>query len=193
MAIRQLWPRLDLRQAGPMVAGGVLGVPLGVWLLPLVDAASFRLGVGVLLCLYCPALLLLRRIPHMRGGGRAADVAVGVVGGAMGGLAGLSGPAPVLWSALRGWDKDRQRATVQSFLLVAQLAALVGFGLAGMLGPRVLHLAAWTIPCVLLPSWLGTRAYARLGGEAFRRLVLLLLLATGAVLVMQGLPAVLAR
>ena len=189
LSIRQVWPSLDLRRAGPMVGGGLVGVPIGVVLLPLVDAGAFRLGVGVMLCVYCPAMLMLGRLPRVHWGGRAADAAAGLAGGVMGGLAGLAGPAPILWCTLRGWDRDTQRAMFQTFLLVAQAGALVAFAAAGLLTAEVFRLAAWVLPCILLPSFLGTLVYSRLGGEAFRRLVLVVLLATGAVLVARGVLA----
>ena len=186
LSIRQVWPSLDLRRAAPMVLGGVLGVAPGVLLLPLIDPGAFRTVVGVLLCVYCPVMLLLGRIPHIRWGGRAADGAVGFIGGVMGGLAGLAGPAPILWCALRGWDRDTQRAMFQTFLLAAQAAGLVAFAAAGLLTAELGRLALWVLPAILVPSWLGTRLYARLGGETFRRLVLVVLLLTGAVLAGQG-------
>jgi uncharacterized protein len=57
----------------PFVVGGVLGVPVGVALLRWVDPLAFKIGVGVLLVLWCPTMLLLRDLPEIRWGGRVAD------------------------------------------------------------------------------------------------------------------------
>ena len=43
---------------------------------------------------------------RVHGGGKIADAMIGLGGGVMGGLAGLSGPFPTIWSGLRGWEKD---------------------------------------------------------------------------------------
>ena len=104
---------LDAGLIWPFVAGGILGVPLGVALLPHLDPLMFKLGVGVLLLLWCPAMLVSREIPRITGGGRLADGLVGWIGGIMCGIAGLNGPAPTLWTTLRGWERDRQRAVFQ--------------------------------------------------------------------------------
>ena len=186
-ALRAVLPSLDWRRAGPMIAGGLLGVGPGVLALPWVEPHSFRLGVGLLLCVFCPAMLMASALPRVRWGGRAADAAAGFVGGAMGGIAGLSGPAPILWCTLRGWDRDVQRATFQSFLIAVQAAAVVAYAVSGLLTSEVAHLSAWVLPCVLVPSWVGTRLYLRLNGAAFRRVVLLVLAVTGAALVVQAL------
>ena len=73
------WPRL-----APLVAGGLCGLPLGVWLLPQLDSATFQFGVGLLLAVWCPVMLLSARIPRLHHGGRWADAAAGMAGGITG-------------------------------------------------------------------------------------------------------------
>ena len=75
----------------------------------------FRAAVGVVLIAYCSTMLFARRLPNLRWGGRVADGAVGMVGGAMVVFGGLTGPAPTLWCTLRGWHKDEQRSVFQVF------------------------------------------------------------------------------
>ena len=192
LSIRSVWPSLDLRRAAPIVLGGLAGVPVGVVLLPWLDPLWFRGGVGLLLVVYCPAMLMARRLPRVRGGAWG-DVAAGWVGGVMGGIGGLAGPAPTLWCTLRGWDRDTQRAVFQTFLIVAQSASLAGYLITGVVTAEVGRLAAWVLPCVLLPSLAGTMLYAQISAEAFRRMVLVLLFLTGLVLAGQAVADILAR
>ena len=98
---------LDAGLIWPLVVGGVLGVPLGVALLPHLDPLAFKLSVGALLLVWCPTMLMAREISRISGGGRLADGLVGWIGGIMCGIAGLNGPAPTLWTTLRGWDDRR--------------------------------------------------------------------------------------
>jgi uncharacterized protein len=46
---------LDLRTLLPFLLGGLAGIPIGAWLLPLLDADLFKLALGVLLVVVCPA------------------------------------------------------------------------------------------------------------------------------------------
>ena len=186
LSIRGVLPALQWRRAAPMVAAGVLGVPLGVLVLPWVEVHAFRLGVGILLCLYCPLMLAARRLPRIAWGGTRADMAAGLLGGAMGGLAGLGGPAPTLWITLRGWPRDEARATFQAFLITTQAASVVSYAASGLLTLEVGRLLLWTLPCVLLPSWIGSRLYRHIPAELFRRMILGLLLLTGVALVVRG-------
>ncbi len=75
----------------PFLLGGFLGVPLGVAALGVLEVATFRAVVGVFLIAYAGFLLALRELPVLAWDGRAADGAVGLAGGVMGGIAGLSG------------------------------------------------------------------------------------------------------
>jgi uncharacterized membrane protein YfcA len=158
------------RRLLPFLIGGIAGVPLGVRLLDVVDLRWFR-----------------GEMPPLRHGGRAADSSAGLVGGVMGGLAGLTGPVPTLWCALRRWDKDVQRSVFQSFNLTMQAIILASYGFAGMLTTEVGWMFALMLPAILLPTWLGARCYQRISEVAFRSLVLGLLLVSGCVLVGSSL------
>lgn len=185
---RTTWQGLRLGAAWPFIAGGVLGVPVGAWVLPLIDAAMFRLGFGIFLVGWCSAMLLLRTLPRFEWGGMAGDTAVGWIGGVLGGIGGLTGPVPTLWMTLRGWEKARQRALVQAFNTAMHALALSAFVAKGLVGAEEIRLFALAAPCMLLPLWAGTRLFARLGDQDYRQLVMVLLLAAGALMIANGIP-----
>ena len=114
---------LHLPLLWPFLAGGALGVPLGVLLLPMLDPARFKLVLGIALLACCSGMLFARRLPSVERFGRAGDTIAGAVGGAMGGLGGITGAAPALWCTLRGLERDAQRAVVQHFRDPPPLAA----------------------------------------------------------------------
>jgi uncharacterized membrane protein YfcA len=111
-----IWHAIERRRVLPMVAAGLLGVPIGAMLLSRVDMQVFRLCVGLFLIAFSGFMLLGRAQPRLIWGGRLADSAVGFAGGVMGGLAGLSGPLPTVWATLRGWSKDeRFRSSISPY------------------------------------------------------------------------------
>ena len=176
------WPALL-----PFLAGGLAGVPLGTWVLPYLDAAAFKLVLGLFLVLCCPAMLLAQRLPRIRAGGRWADGLIGLLGGLMGGIGGFSGVLPSLWVTLRGWDKELQRGVIQNFSLAALAATLAGYFASGMVTADMAPKFAVVAPAMLLPAVLGARLYHGLSAEAFRRVVLLLLSAAGVAMVAAAL------
>lgn len=173
----------------PMLAGALAGIPLGVWLLPRLDPALFKFGLGLLLVTACPALLRSASRPPRETPPRAApwgDALAGMAGGTMGGLGGFTGVAPALWTSLRGLPKDDQRTMLQNFNLAAlsvTMAAYVAAGTAGRpMWPWLPAVALAVVPASLL----GARVYRGLSGAGFRRTVLWLLTASGAAMLVSA-------
>jgi uncharacterized membrane protein YfcA len=187
LALGPLCRGLELRRLLPFIIGGVLGVPIGVALLRHIDPVGFKLAVGIILLTWCPLMLAVRDLPRIAAGGRWADAGAGWVGGVMGGLGGLNGPAPVLWCVLRGWERDVQRGVVQPYILVLQGVTMAAYVATGTIRGDTVWLFAVVAAALAIPTLIGVRLYNRFDGHGFRRIVLLLLTVSGAALVGSGL------
>jgi len=176
----------------PFVVGGLLGIPLGVLVLPLLDANLFKAFLGVLLAVWCPVMLLTPRLPALRIGGRLADGVIGAVGGFMGGIGGFSGVIPTLWCNLRRLDKDEQRAVIQNFNLTMQAVTFATYVGSGIITRKTLPMFAVVAPAMLIPTLLGTRLYLGISESTFRKIVLSLLTLSGIALLASSLPKLLA-
>jgi uncharacterized membrane protein YfcA len=183
LAVGVLRRGFNFGRAMPFIVGGVFGVPLGTLLLHYVDPRLFRGGVGIFLILYCSVMLLARHLPVVTVGGRLLDGVAGWIGGVMGGLGGLTGPAPTLWCTLRGWDRDSQRAVFQSFNLVMQILTLMTYAVSGTLTRAMIPIFVVMVPASIVPTLAGVRLYRRISTGGFQRMVLSLLLVSGVLLV----------
>ncbi len=178
LGIIMLRRRLVWTRALPFLLGGLFGAPAGALLLPYLDAHLFRFAVGCVMLLYCSAALLARHLPTFAWGGRAADAGIGMIGGFLGGLSGLSGPVPTIWCTLRRWDMDVQRGVFQSFNLSMEIVTLLSYALNGTLHATMVPAFALIVPVVVLPAFAGMALYRRFSTETFRRVVLALLMAS---------------
>lgn len=178
----RIWHALDFRRLAPFVIAGVIGVPLGVWLLPRISPAAFRLGLGVMLVVVC-GLLLVLRVEKRRESHRAGDTLVGFAGGVLGGITGLSGVLPTIWAELHGWGKDERRAIFQGFNFSILVFALASQGVAGILDARLLPLLVLAVPATIVGAFIGRRLYDRIDTRKFSRVILVLLMIAGAGLV----------
>ncbi|HVO91042.1 MAG TPA: sulfite exporter TauE/SafE family protein [Casimicrobiaceae bacterium] len=176
----------SVKRVLPFIIGGLIGVPVGGMLLGIIDVTAFRTFVGVVLVAYCTAMLFLRDPKPVRVGGALADGAVGVVGGIMGGLAGLPGPAPTLWCSMRGWDKHTQRGVFQAFNLAMHVLTVSTYLVAGRLTLGIAKSYLIVVPGIVVSTWLGTRVYARVSHTAFRRVMLVLLALSGAAMLLSA-------
>jgi uncharacterized membrane protein YfcA len=176
-----LWRDIDWRRLLPFVAGGVVGLPFGVWVLLHLHSVWFKETIGVLLTSYA-AYALFRRNVSVRRFSDLTDVCVGFLGGITGGLAGFPGAAVTVWCGMRGWDKRRQRGVNQPFILIMQILAL---GLLetvrGSFNPGTgFDLEALQfVPAALLGTWFGLAIFKRLSDQWFTRAVNVLLLVSG--------------
>lgn len=177
----------------PFLAGGVLGVPLGTWLLPMLDAQLFKVFLGALMVIWCPIMLVSGRLGQVSVRSRAVDGLAGLAGGVMGGLGGFTGVIPTLWTTMTGLPKDEQRAVIQNFNLVTLSVTLLAYLATSSIQPGMLPAIAVVVLAVVLPVLAGARLYVGISQQAFRIIVLSLLTLSGVAMLASALPPVLAR
>jgi uncharacterized membrane protein YfcA len=182
-----IWRSIDFKLVWPFLVGGLAGVPLGTVLVAYADPRLFKLSVGILLLVFPTALYFHRRPMAFSFGGKIADTGIGFAGGVLGGLAGLSGPMPILWASVRGWGKDERRAVFQTFNWTVLSAALVLQAASGLITRETMWLALLTLPPTVGGAWLGARSYDLLSDSHFRDVVLGLLFLSGITLVWSSI------
>jgi uncharacterized membrane protein YfcA len=182
-AVFKLRHALDWKKLWPFLAGAAVGVPVGVAILAWANPAHVRAGTGVFLVLYSLYALLRPAMPPVTGGGAAADAGVGFLNGVLGGITGLAGILVTIWCGLRGWPKDQQRAVFQPAAVAIFVMSAVWLGAKGALSADTLRLFLLGLPALLAGTWLGMKLYGRLDEAAFRKVVLVLLLVSGAALI----------
>jgi uncharacterized membrane protein YfcA len=163
----------------PFLAGGALGVPLGVGILEWLNPLYLREGVGAVLILY--SLYSLAR-PHLKPltTNPFADAAIGFLNGVLGGATGLAGIVVAIWCGLLAWPKDQQRAVFQPVAVGVFLMSAGWLGAKGAVSWDTAWLFLIGLPALACGRWLGLRLYGRLDEQAFRKLILVLLLVSGA-------------
>lgn len=181
-----LWPlrrHVEFSRLSPFVIGGVIGVPIGVYLLAYTDAATLKIALGIFLVTFGTYALLAPKLPSFTAGGRTADGVIGFVGGILGGIGGYSGVLPTIWTQLRGWSKETARAVYQPYVIIIQAITVVGIFLIAFDNTSLILLAA-ILPPVLIGTWIGWKLFGRLDDRRFRQALAVLLIASGATLVL---------
>jgi uncharacterized membrane protein YfcA len=122
--------------------------------------------------------------------GTAADIAIGVTNGLVGGLTGLGGIVSTISCQWRGWTRDVQRAVFQPVLFAAFVIISISMGVTGAFTTETLKLYGLGLPFMLAGLWSGFKLYGKIDDETFRKAVLILLLLSGLSLIV---PALIAR
>ena len=186
-SLPRIWRGVIWTRLWPFLAAGLVGVPVGTALLGHIRLQPLKLSIGCFLILYCGWMAFVRRPPIIHGGNRWADAGIGLVGGVLGGMASMSGPAPSVWAQLRGWNMHEQRGVNQPFNMAILAAALVSAAVAGYLDHVFLVWVLITVPTTLLGARLGLLVYGRIDDRQFRWIILGLLALSGASLILSGL------
>ena len=158
-------------------------MPVGAVLLAYANPDYLRIGVGVLLILYSSYFLVR---PHLkqRHAGFGTETVVGFLNGALGGMTGLSGPIITMWCQLRGFPKDRQRSVYQPVILVAFAMTAISLAIAGQITLEFAKIYLYGLVPLGLGLWLGLKLYGHLNEDTFRKVILVLLLLSGAALIL---------
>jgi hypothetical protein len=177
------------------IVGGACGVPLGVWVMANLPAAELTFATGIVLLVYCiwmvvkPRAILLTKTSVMD------HIAVGMLGGVIGGFTAFPGAALVVWTGLKNLSKTEQRAIVQPYILAMQVISLISmvFMRTGDLvsnpfdGPFWLFLLL-LVPVVLPMTKLGVVAFKKLSDVNFKNITLSVLAFSGGGLVYKSAP-----
>ena len=183
-SVWKLRAALDWKKLWPFVLGAAFGVPVGVGILTWANPAHVRIGVGGLLVLYSLYAWFRPTIAPVKAAGAAADAGVGFLNGVLGGITGLAGILVTIWCGLRGWPKDQQRTVFQPVAVATFLMGALWIGARGAITMDTIKLFAMGLPALFAGTWLGLKLFGRLGEAAFRKVVLVLLLASGVVLIL---------
>jgi uncharacterized membrane protein YfcA len=166
-----------------LVLGGVLGVPISVWLLQTTDARTFRDVFGLVVALYAGYMLLRPSLAHLQLMNRSRNALVGFGGGLIGGLTAMPGALPKIWCDMHGVPKNRQRGLVQPFIAAMQIFAIALMLIHHDLSSSVLTNLLLSIPALIAGSLLGILAFRTVSERIFRRIILVVLLVSGLLLV----------
>lgn len=154
------------------VIPGLIGVPIGVPLLNVIDASTLRIAVAVCLILYGAYFSVRKSLPAFSRPTPKADMLVGLTGGVLGGAAALAGVVPQLWLSLRPWSKSETRGVLQPFNMAVMCTTIVLLFLKGAYDTVTLYALMVTIPSGVLGAQIGILVFGVLSDTMFRRLLI---------------------
>jgi uncharacterized membrane protein YfcA len=185
--VAQDWRHVHLRSASGLIMAALPGIPLGILLLARGNEHAVKLILGVLIIAFSAYSLAERSTLHLREDHRGWLLGCGFLSGVLGGAYGMNGPPLAVYGALRKWSPQHFRATLQGYFLVASLAGLLGFAVAGIWSAAITRYFVISLPAILIATLLGRALNRRMQGHGFFRLVYAGLIAIGGTLIVEAL------
>lgn len=180
-------PRVVLTRHSRFAVAAFVSTPLGAFLLKVLDPASLRLGVGlvVLAWLGLTSARVSVTLPPARE--RWAAPAMGTVNGLIGGATGIFFPLLAIYLDALGVEKHRFVQTISLLFTVQQVIQLAAAAAIGIITPaRLAYALAVCIP-VAVGFGIGLWIQGRIDQERFRRLIRWFLIITAVQLIYRGL------
>ena len=158
---------------------GLVGVPIGLSLLAVIDASTLRIAIAALLIIYGCYFGFRAALPAFSRHTPWIDGAVGLTGGVFGGAAAVSGAIPSMWLSIRPWTKSETRAVLQPFNIAILGTTIILLAVQGAFDSQALQALVITIPTGLIAAQIGIAVFRRLSDTGFRRLLIILTLLMG--------------
>ena len=166
----------------------LLGVLIGLYFFKTLDARTLAHALGVVVLVYGGYSLWVTVRPGLswRPAVRAVTPIAGTIAGFVGTIFGsMAGMFFAIYLDLLKLGKNEFRATVAAILFALGLFRGVGYAAVGAFEHDALIACAAALPLMLVGVFLGNHIHANLNPLAFKRLVALILIASGAPLLLR--------
>lgn len=171
------WRSFSFKKISRLLAGGILGLPLGTKLLLVLDDVTLRKGIGFFVVLFSILLLSGKRWKLKKE--KLAQPFIGFVSGIFSGSVGISGPPIIMFLSNKGVEKDEFRASLSGYFFLINLFTIPAYYFSGLFSDLVIELSFKLGLFLVAGVICGAIISHRIKQQAFGKMVLVLLLLTG--------------
>lgn len=168
-----IWRDVHWRSLALLLAGTVLGTPLGVLALATVPPAPMTLALSVFVL--AASLLLWRGFVLRSMPGAPATLAVGAATGIANGAFGIGGPPVILFYFASPAGHAAGRASLIAFFMLTDIVGLAFLSREGLVTREAGVMALAFLPALAAGVWLGARIFRTADPALFRKIVLVIL------------------
>lgn len=171
---------VDWRRVGYLLAGAVIGLPIGLWAINAIPVDAARAVISIYILIMCLVLLSgwsLGREVH-----GPVNFAVGIVSG-LANAPGMAGLPVAAFFAAQTMPAAVFRATLVAYFPILDIISGPLYFYHGMVSMDTLWASLLTLPMVFLGNWAGGRHFLNTDPQDFRKFAIGLL----ALLALMGL------
>ena len=176
---------IDLKRIWPLLLTGTLTVPLGTYLLLILEPEPLRILIGAVVVVSALALLAGWRWTVRNE--KLTLAPVGLLSGILGGSTGMPGPPVILFFSNQGMEKQTFRANLIVYFACTSIVGVVSIALGGLFTREILLNWAGLLPALVIGMWAGVRLARRVDQARFQKITLGVLILTGIAGIASGL------
>ena len=167
----------DWRGLAPLCIAAAVTIPIGAWMLAILDADIVRRSIAGMVVLF--GAVIATGWLYKGEVTKALSAAIGTVGGFCSGIASLGGPPVVMFLIAKGSNAAQTRAGIIAYFGLAMLLRLAAFGVYDLYSADAFWLSLLLAPVYMSGIWVGIRYFKGVSETVFRRVVVALVLIMG--------------
>lgn len=179
----RLHQHFDPKKIKPLIIGAIPGIPTGIYLLVNLPENIIKTTLALVIIGYALYSLINTyssfTISHKAGYG------FGFFAGCLGGAFNTDGPPIVIYITSQNWTKDEMNISLSSYFLFSGFTLVTMHTIGGLLTKHVAFSFITLLPAIFLGVYAGSIIYKNINQEAFKRIVLLLLIIVAIALIIK--------
>tara|TARA_Y100000310_G_scaffold101298_1_gene99301 strand:+ start:4960 stop:5697 length:738 start_codon:yes stop_codon:yes gene_type:complete len=176
---------VNLKRIWPLILVGILGIPLGTYLLIFLDVTILKISVGLIIILFAIAFLIGFKKEIKKE--KSAFAIVGFISGILNGSTAMGGPPVVLFFTNQNIEKRIFRANLIAYFTALNLITIPFFLIGNLITLETIGYTALFMPALFLGGLTGTKLIHKINEKLFKKIVLIIIIVSGLLSTASGL------
>ena len=174
-----------LKRIAPLIAGSLIGVPLGMFFLNIVNWEILQIFISVFLIGYAGYGLLIKKIALLPQNKLSGGI-IGAVAGFFSASFNIHGPLIGIYSS-PGVEKSANtyKDMVASYMFVSGLFTVFGHLVSGRITEETLTPLIYIVPALVCGLYVGSKLFNRVKGDFIKKFVYIFVLIAGIALLLK--------
>ena len=173
---------VDKKELIFVLSGAIIGTVIGTYFLKFFTSETLKIIFAIFIIIFALKMIFekyfsFKKLKSYFGG------FFGIFGGITGGMFSASGPPIVLYLGNQIRNKQILRGTLIVIFLIASIWRNVLYFFNGMFNSQTYKIAIIMIPVLIIAAFLGSKIYIRLSEDFYRKLIGVILAASGVLLI----------
>jgi len=176
---------VDLRRIWILIITSIVGIPIGTYILIVLDIGMLKVLVASIIILL--SIFLWSGIKKKIKNEKLAFIPVGFISGLLNGSTSMGGPPVILLLANQSLEKKIFRANLTTYFIVLNLITLTTFIIGGLVTEEVIGFVLLFFPALIFGALAGIKLVNKVEEELFKKVVLLIVIFTGLLSIVSGM------
>lgn len=180
----QLAGHYEKRKWLPLFLASIPGIPIGIYVLKMVDTRLLEILLGVVILFTASATWMAKQPKNELK--KKWTYLAGLTAGLLGGSIGAPGPPIIVYTSLQPWTKQQVKATMVAFFTIGGAGIILFYYLSGLITQHVLLSFQYCLLPLLAGVLIGIFLFNKINETVYRRVIHLFLFMLGAMMLFKG-------